>query len=329
MCVLAGTASRLRALLPAHPDTYAIETAVPDEGGWLALDALPVERWCEQARRRGNPRGLASVAAVTVGATLADVVLGRVTAALTLDGCAWDAAAGNLVVHRAAAGHVDRLALRDATAWYVAADPRPWWTGHPAHRAGHPPPSAADPPPPWTGHPARSAGHPAAPTADPPPPVAGGPVGDAVGRAFPDEAALLDAVAAAAVATLAPLLARVRAATRFGLVPLWNTAADTVRLTATFVPLYARRPPRPALAPALLDALVAHGALVRGRGVEQPLPGRDERVPVRAACCLRHRTDPPVARPSDAWCTTCPFLAPPARAARYRAFLAGISAAVR
>ena len=37
---------------------------------------------------------------------------------------------------------------------------------------------------------------------------------------FPDEAALLDAVAAAAVATLAPLLGEVRAATRFGLVPL-------------------------------------------------------------------------------------------------------------
>ena len=41
---------------------------------------------------------------------------------------------------------------------------------------------------------------------------------------------------------------------------------------------------------------------------DQPLPGRAERVPVRAACCLAYRTDPPVADPSDALCTTCPLL---------------------
>ena len=127
-------------------------------------------------------------------------------------------------------------------------------------------------------------------------------------RVFTDEAALLDAVAAAAVATLAPLLDEVRVATRFGLVPLWNAAGDAVRLTAAMAPRYAGRVARPGLATALLDALVAHGAPIRGRGTDQPLPGRAERVPVRAACCLAYRTDPPVADPSDALCTTCPLL---------------------
>ena len=123
------------------------------------------------------------------------------------------------------------------------------------------------------------------------------------------------------VATLAPLLGEVRAATRFGLVPLWNAAGDAVRLTAEMAPRYAGRAPRPELAPAFLDALVAHGAPIRGRGEDQPLPGRPERVPVRAACCLAYRTDPPVARASDALCTTCPLLAAPERACRYAAWL--------
>jgi hypothetical protein len=148
-------------------------------------------------------------------------------------------------------------------------------------------------------------------------------------RAFPDEAALLDAVAAAAVATLAPLLDEVRAATRFGLVPLWNAAGDAVRLTAAMAPRYAGRPAPPGLATALLDALVAHGAPIRGRGTDQPLPGRAERVPVRAACCLAYRTDPPVADPADALCTTCPLLDPPERARRYAAWLMRVAPAGR
>lgn len=142
-------------------------------------------------------------------------------------------------------------------------------------------------------------------------------------RVFPDEAALLTAVAAAAVATLTPLLREVRSVTRFGLVPLWNAAADTVRLTADQVLRYAGRPPEAgtALAAALLDALVAQGAPIRGRGFEQPLPGRSDRMPVRAACCLAYRTDPPVARPADALCTSCPLLPAPERARRYIAFV--------
>jgi ferric iron reductase protein FhuF len=152
---------------------------------------------------------------------------------------------------------------------------------------------------------------------------------DALVRVFPDEAALLDAVAAAAVATLAPLLDEVRSATRFGLVPLWNAAGDAVRLTAAMAPRYAGRAARPGLATALLDALVAHGAPIRGRGADQPLPGRAERVPVRAACCLAYRTDPPVADPSDALCTTCPLLDPPERARRYAAWLMRVAPAGR
>ena len=263
---LAVTAGRLRTLVPGFPDSYTVETAVPDGPGWCRLDAVPVARWCAEATVRGNPRRLASVAAASVGGALTHAVLARVTAALALDARAWDVAAGGLVVHRAPAGHIDRVALRHPAAWVVAGDAGP-------------------------------------------------------GRVFVDEAALLDAVAAAAVATLTPLLLAVRAATRFGLVPLWNAAGDAVRLTAAFVPHYAGRPPRDGLADALLDALAAHGALIRGRGVEQPLPGRAERMPVRAACCLAFRTDPPVAHPSDALCTTCPLLPAAERARRYIAFL--------
>jgi hypothetical protein len=168
---------------------------------------------------------------------------------------------------------------------------------------------------------------PAAPSPAAPSPAAVAP--DALVRVYPDEAALLDAVAAAAVATLAPLLDEVRAATRFGLVPLWNAVGDAVRLTDAMVPRYAGRTPRPGLATALLDALVAHGAPIRGRGTDQPLPGRAERVPVRAACCLAYRTDPPVADPSDALCTTCPLLDPPERARRYAAWLMRVAPAGR
>jgi Ferric iron reductase FhuF-like transporter/FhuF 2Fe-2S C-terminal domain len=275
---LDGTAERLRRLVPGYPDAYAVETVVPAGPGWFALDAAPVEDWCGAARGQANPRELASVAAMSVGGALAHAVLGRVTAALALDGVAWDVTAANLVVHRRAEGYLDRLALRDG--------------GRTA--PGEPSPGAAPRP-----GPADGAG-PARPAVPP---------------------AVLDAVAAAATATLTPLLARVRAATRFGLVPLWNAAADTVRITAAHVPRHAGRPPRDDLAAALLDALVAAGAPIRGRGSAQPLPGRPDHVPVRAACCLFYRTDPPVARRHDALCTTCPLLAPDERARRYAAFL--------
>jgi len=291
---LAETAARLRALVPAFPDTYDVVLGEVSGPGWVRLDAAPVTRWCAEARERGNPRRLASVAAAAVGGALAHAVLARVTAALAVDGRAWDLGADALTVHRAPEGHLDRVAVRPP-AWVVAGDP--------------------------------AAPSPAAPSPAAPSPAAPSPA--AFVRVFPDEAALHDAVAAAAVATLAPLLDEVRAATRFGLVPLWNAAGDAVRLTAAMAPRYAGRTPRPGLATALLDALVAHGAPIRGRGTDQPLPGRAEQVPVRAACCLAYRTDPPVADPADALCTTCPLLDPPERARRYAAWLMRVAPAGR
>ena len=94
---LAETAARLRALVPAFPDTYDV-VQQPTGPGWVRLDAVPVARWCAEARERGNPRRLASVAAAAVGGALAHAVLARVTAALALDRRAWDLAADALTV---------------------------------------------------------------------------------------------------------------------------------------------------------------------------------------------------------------------------------------
>ena len=334
---LAETAARLRALVPGFPDTYDVVPRAETGPGWFRLDAVPVAAWCDEARERGNPRRLASVAAMAVGGALTHAVLARVTAALALDTRAWDLAA--LRVHRAGAGHIDRVAVR-SPAWLVAGDPAAS-EGPPARSGRGPagPAGAAIGRLPGGDDPAASAGadggsaDAVGPRLARPgegaraPEVAAGPTAcDAVAlvRVFPDESALLDAVAAAAVGALAPLLREVRAATRFGLVPLWNAAGDAVRLTAEMAPRYAGRAPRSGLAPAFLDALVAHGAPIRGRGEEQPLPGRPERVPVRAACCLAYRTDPPVAHPSDALCTTCPLLPAAERARRYTGFLDGL-----
>jgi hypothetical protein len=148
---------------------------------------------------------------------------------------------------------------------------------------------------------------------------------------LPDLPALLDRVAAAAVATLRPLLDAVRAATRYGLVPLWNSAADAVRGAATYAPLYAgaEREPARALAAALVDALAAHGARIRDRGGQEPVEWGAETyaVPVRAACCLYYKTEPEVERPSDAYCMTCPFLPSPDRRERFGAFVDGLAPA--
>jgi hypothetical protein len=148
---------------------------------------------------------------------------------------------------------------------------------------------------------------------------------------LPDLPALLDRVAAAAVATLRPLLDAVRAATRYGLVPLWNSAADAVRGAATYVPLYAgaERDPARALGAALVDALAVHGARIRDRGGQEQLEWGAETytVPVRAACCLYYRTEPEVQRPSEAYCMTCPLLCSPERRQRFGAFVDGLAPA--
>jgi hypothetical protein len=146
---------------------------------------------------------------------------------------------------------------------------------------------------------------------------------------LPDLPALLDRVAEAAVATLRPLLDAVRAATRYGLVPLWNSAADAVRGAATYAPLYAgiEREPARAVAAALVDALAAHGARIRDRGGQELVERGTETytVPVRAACCLYYKTEPEVERASDAYCMTCPFLCAPDRKERFGAFVDGLA----
>jgi hypothetical protein len=149
----------------------------------------------------------------------------------------------------------------------------------------------------------------------------------------PDLPALLHRVAADAVATLRPLLDAVRAATRYGLVPLWNSAADAVRGAAHYAPLYAGvdRDAARAVGAALVDALAAHGARLRDRGGQERLEWGTQTytVPVRAACCLYYKTEPEVERPSDAYCLTCPFLCSPDRRERFGAFVDGLTAGVR
>ncbi|QYN32763.1 hypothetical protein K1T35_29905 [Pseudonocardia sp. DSM 110487] len=150
---------------------------------------------------------------------------------------------------------------------------------------------------------------------------------------LPDLPALLHRVAADAVATLRPLLEGVRAATRYGLVPLWNSAADAVRSAAHYAPLYAGvdRDGARAIGAALVDALAAQGARVRDRGGHERLQWGTETytVPVRAACCLYYKTEPEVERPSDAYCMTCPFLCSPDRRERFGAFVDGLTAGAR
>jgi hypothetical protein len=147
---------------------------------------------------------------------------------------------------------------------------------------------------------------------------------------LPDLPALLDRVAADAVATLRPLLDAVRAATRYGLVPLWNSAADAVRGAAHYAPLYAGadRERAHAVGAALVEALAAHGARLRDRGGQEVVEWRTEvyRLPVRAACCLYYKTSPEVGRASDAYCMTCPFLCSPDRKERFGTFVDGLTA---
>jgi hypothetical protein len=154
---------------------------------------------------------------------------------------------------------------------------------------------------------------------------------------LPDLPALLHRVAADSVATLCPLLDAVRAATRYGLVPLWNSAADAVRSAAHYAPLYAggdRDGPRAvgaALVAELGTVLAAQGARLRDRGAHEVLQWGTETytVPVRAACCLYYKTEPQVERPSDAYCMTCPFLCSPDRRERFGAFVDGLTAGAR
>ncbi len=136
----------------------------------------------------------------------------------------------------------------------------------------------------------------------------------------PDLTALLDEAATRAVATLAPVIDQVHAASRLGIVPAWNVVADSVLNTATLVPLYLGRDEQAgrAVGEALLDALVAHGARIRTRGTCVTV-ARDTgvyRLPVRGSCCFYYKIRPDIDQPGDEYCTTCPLLDGPARARR-------------
>jgi ferric iron reductase protein FhuF len=149
--------------------------------------------------------------------------------------------------------------------------------------------------------------------------------GDPQAVVRPDLTALINASAAQAVATMTPILAQVRAASRFGIVPAWNVVADSVLSTATLVPLYlggdelAGR----TIGVALLDALVAQGARIRTRGTSEAITrGADTYwLPVRGSCCFFYKTGPDVDQPGDEYCTTCPLLNETARTRRFRALL--------
>jgi hypothetical protein len=260
--VLVETNRRLRALRPDHPQSYGVRIGVPEEPGWLPLDAVDVDAWCADARVRDNPRGLASVAATAVGGALTHAVIGRVTAALLLDRRAWHVDAANLAAHP----ERGEAAVRSPRLLVLPDDP-----------------------------------------------AAGAPDATVVA----DLAALLDRVAAGAVATLTPLFDAVRAATRYGLAPLWNGLADSVRSAATYVPIYAGGVPGASeLADALIEALIANGAWIRARGADVPLRWREREysIAVRAACCLYFKV-------ADAYCMTCPFLDAGARESRFGAFI--------
>ena len=122
------------------------------------------------------------------------------------------------------------------------------------------------------------------------------------------------------MAILGPLLDDLHRRTRFGLVPMWNLAADSVLGPSTVVPLLVGHDQAGgrAVASALLDALVARGAPIRRRGPTQlvSLGRRTVAAPVRGSCCLLYReaTNQPT---SQSVCASCPLLDPADRAARF------------
>jgi hypothetical protein len=149
-------------------------------------------------------------------------------------------------------------------------------------------------------------------------------VGRADAMAFTDLAALIDWTADRAIAILGPLLDDLHRRTRFGLVPMWNLAADSVLGPSTVVPLLVGpdQAGGRAVASALLDALVARGAPIRRRGTTQTVSigRRTVAAPVRGSCCLLYReaTGQRRGRPaSQSVCASCPLLDPADRAARF------------
>lgn len=144
---------------------------------------------------------------------------------------------------------------------------------------------------------------------------------------------LADWLAGRAFAILGPLLAALQDHTRFGLVPMWNLAADNVLGPGTVAALLAGQDQASgrAAANAVVDRLVALGAPVRRRGTTQPVLlsrwiGRAVQAPVRGSCCLHYRDAEPPGRPTEshradpsspALCASCPLLDPALRRPRF------------
>ncbi|OLT22249.1 hypothetical protein BJF78_07535 [Pseudonocardia sp. CNS-139] len=128
-------------------------------------------------------------------------------------------------------------------------------------------------------------------------PAAGGPGVTVV----PDLGALLDRVAAAAVGTLAPLFVAIRAATRYGMVPLWNGTADSVLAAAAYVPLYAgmdgaERPAARRLGHVFVDTLIRHAPGSAAAAAASASTGTARRT--RCRCAPRAAS---TTRPSPRW----------------------------
>lgn len=126
---------------------------------------------------------------------------------------------------------------------------------------------------------------------------------------LPDLDALVDWTAHRAHRTLGPLVEEVHEATGYGRQPLWNLVADTVLGPAAHAAALAGRDPAAAhrTADALLDALVARGALITRRGSLCGAGADGTPVTRRGACCLYYRE-------SAGTCAGCPLTRPPRNA---------------
>jgi hypothetical protein len=138
-------------------------------------------------------------------------------------------------------------------------------------------------------------------------PAAGDPRSVLVG----DEAALHEWWAARAAASLAPLLAAVRARAPFGLRRLWGGVADEVAGTAIWIAQLAGRDAGEAwgLGRRMVDALARHApvGLARGRPFDVGYPGGRRLFQVRGTCCLSYRSATETGPPAEAFCSTCPL----------------------
>ncbi|MFI7587531.1 (2Fe-2S)-binding protein [Spongisporangium articulatum] len=137
----------------------------------------------------------------------------------------------------------------------------------------------------------------------------------------PDDAALVGWLADRALEVLTPLIDDLHRRTRFGVVPMWNLAADTALGPSTVAPLLAggSQAAGREIGEALVDALVSRGAPIRRRGVAQEVETASRGTalaPVRGSCCLHYR-DCSGHPSSGSVCASCPLLDGRLRAERF------------